>query len=82
MARPPFYPASPPKGALRLDRLLFIRKNHVYVLAWLVALTIVCAVIGFLSSPFMVVFFVGIFLIELLGLATVSLQIRAQRRAG
>ena len=78
MLRPPFYPTPPPKGASRLERLLFLRKNYMYSMALLLP---VFAVGLALSVTFIIVVCVACWLVQALGAGTLELRIRAERRA-
>jgi hypothetical protein len=74
--KPPFYPSPPPKGASRLERLRFLRKNYFYGMALLVPLLLVGAIFSFVW----ILVACGIaLLVQLSGLASLERQIRAER---
>lgn len=72
----PLYPAPPPKGASRLERLFFLRKNYIYGIALAVPLLLV----GLVFSSTVVLVCGGCWLIQMFGRSMLSLQIRAERR--
>jgi hypothetical protein len=80
VVKPPFYPSPPPKGASRLERLCFLRKNYFYGMALLVPVLLVGAIFSFVW----ILVACGIaLLVQLSGLASLERQIRAERdRAG
>ncbi len=73
--RPPLYPAPPPKGASRLERMAFLRRNYFYGMALLVPIFVV-GLIAFASVVFVCV---AAWLLQLCGLFVLQAQIRAER---
>ncbi len=73
--RPPLYPATPPKGASRLERMEFLRRNYFYGMA-LVMPIFVSGLIAFTPVVFVCV---AVWLLQLCGLLVLQSQIRAER---
>jgi hypothetical protein len=77
--KPPFYPTSPPKGAPRLERMRFLRRNYIYNTVWVLPLLIVGF---FFSARFILVVCAAVLAIEAAGAGVLELQIRSERRKG
>jgi len=74
--RPPLYPAPPPQGASRLERIAFLRRNYFYGMALLVPIVVV----GLIAFTPVVFACVAVWLLQLCGLLVLQAQIRAERR--
>lgn len=79
MRKPPFYPARPPRGATRLERMRFLRKNYLYGLTSMLPILIVGLV---LSSTFILVICAAAVVIQAASAGILELQMRSERRHG
>jgi len=76
---PPFYPTAPPKGAPRLERMKFLRRNYLYLTAWSL-LTLIMGLV--FSSTFVLLVSASGLVIEATGAGILELQMRSERRGG